>query len=260
MVWPELVPTAITKAGAEAYTLHNPPLGWWMCTDLPDKALVLRSTTKGQHGTYEWVVLKPVARRRGEVKRWEGRHTLLEMRHFSELKAMSDAKLEHREILEDFPVGRVVDLPSVVLVQKPLPEVALKPSDLILMLPDARRGITVPLPNVVGRSWPLARAAHSPLRDALVSDEASLLDLTPWSARRSSGGVLDRLRNAVRWGKAGPNWQPRFQVWRTIPYVVSEPIQASGDEAAIFELLCSVGCRMPTQDRARCPRLEVPRG
>jgi hypothetical protein len=62
-------------------------------------------------------------------------------------------------------------------------------------------------------------------------------------------GVLEFLANRRRWGARLSTWRSRLWLVKPIrPRVVSEPICARSDDAALFELLYQVGGRMPAPE------------
>ncbi len=94
-----------------------------------------------------------------------------------------------------------------------------------------------------GMVAPLTLDHYEALRSLEDDGKDPVTDLAPlkwWD------GVRRFLRDRKRWGRRLTVWQPRL--WRVrFPEAehVSRTITAASDEAAIFELLCQVGGRMP---------------
>ena len=123
---------------------------------------------------------------------------------------------------------------SCSFVETELPEVGLELGDVLTLASGPVRGR--------GRACALSRNEYEVVREAVLSDgEAFLTDLFPlWDA----GGwttVASFLRDRRRWGRNNAT----CRLYRIRPSRVSEPIVASCDDVAIFDVISDAGCKMP---------------
>jgi hypothetical protein len=239
MQWPTLSKLNLQR-WSESYLLQDPPAGWHPA--LTEAVVVVRDPgVDGDVGwRWEWSVLSPNDRR---PLAYAGQPVRLADHEFRALRAMCRAA-RSPGVLTRFPARSVAHLPDVVLVERDVPGAGLRAGDLILPPEEDALTLYCDLPAVPGRAWTLPREAHSPLRDAHRS-RGVLRSLTPWW----HGYLMRKVEDARQWGRGGPRWTPRLRVWRALNSGVSEPVRASSDDAAIFELLSSVGCRMPEAKR-----------
>lgn len=113
----------------------------------------------------------------------------------------------------------------------------LRPGDVLLRAEEP--------PETRVRPVPLTLDHYEALRALVDEDENPLTELRPL-AYYLNGGVLGFVKDRRKWGRRRKVWTP--ELWRVrfpVRSPVSEPIVAASDDGAIFELLCSVGGRMP---------------
>lgn len=96
---------------------------------------------------------------------------------------------------------------------------------------------------------------YEALRVATKAGDEELTSLTPGRDAEFCGSrsveVFVRTKN--KWGRSLKVWRPRLFRVRYPVEVVSSPIQASSDDAALFELLYRAGGRMPNSGASGSP-------
>lgn len=98
-----------------------------------------------------------------------------------------------------------------------------------------------PRPEIGGAVVGLTMDHYEALRCLVDDGQEVVTDLFPF--RFNSVGAF--LGDRRKWGRGLKVWRPRLWRVRCPVEVVSEPIQAASDDVALFELLYSVGGRMP---------------
>lgn len=125
--------------------------------------------------------------------------------------------------------------PSMAMVMEDIPAVGIRKGDALVYVADADAR-----PTMRGHVRWLDMDDYQAIRDAL---SPSTLVMIP-------GGPMYRtvesfLADKKRWGQRLRVWHSRLAVLRSHRESVSEPIHATTDDAALFELLHQVGGRMP---------------
>ena len=147
------------------------------------------------------------------------------------------------------------------IVERDIPEVGIKAGDVVVYAYGPE------FPEMGGRVRFLSMDDYAALKAAtLESYRETFAPLTD-SERKMRFGLLDNSRNhrwvmwpenqwqmedlykflkcANKWGKKLKVWHSRLAVIRSGRSPVSEPVHASSDDAALFELIYSTGGRMP---------------
>jgi hypothetical protein len=120
----------------------------------------------------------------------------------------------------------------------------------------ARRGDVLYLqwsgkaPKARGVVRALTLADYEMLHEYLYDANGPFSSLLPGTSERdeSCGDEVGRFLMTRRgWGRRNKVWTPRLFLVKPFDLVaeVSEPIRARSDDGALFDLLASVGCRMP---------------
>lgn len=146
--------------------------------------------------------------------------------------------LEHREALRLLPEGHLFFGPPAGFVEWDLPEIGLRRGDLLV--------------SRARKSWalfprgadPLSRGDMGYLRDAVLRNRGVVTSLTPFRPDQDIRALITDRRT---WWPSRLGWKPRVARWRPLEGPGIQPIQASSDEAALFELISSVGGRMPME-------------
>lgn len=97
-------------------------------------------------------------------------------------------------------------------------------------------------PRVLGRVRYPRPEQYEPLRELVRRDDARLFPSL--SHQYKTNPLLELLSDRRQSGKREKVWQPRIRVVSPIVHAI-EQVQATTDDGAWFELLSSVGCRMP---------------
>lgn len=240
MEWPKME-TIELASGDLGYVPNGVERSGWR--NIPDRSLVSRERFVNEHGyVTEWTVRLPA-----DKGLWKGIHLRLEAEAFEALRALCAVRTDSalRRLLERFPVDRPGSLPDVVQFTASLPAIDVRPGDLLLRVRSYRE--EVPIPRG-GRAWTLQPTAYEPIRAAFDANPKTLRDLTPWNP--GYNGPLAVIADRRKWGLRAKTWTPKLRVWRAFDMTVSEPIVASSEAAAIFELLSQVHGRVSIREEA----------
>jgi hypothetical protein len=138
--------------------------------------------------------------------------------------------------------GEHYGYPDLAYVVKPIAGTSIRPGDV--MVADCSRDR---LRGVPGSIQPVDRGGMEAIRAAWEDAEDDLWEFfTPMLGFHYKDHVARLVRNRTRWGMRAKVWSPKLHIVRFLrpEPVVSHPIAASCDDAALFELLCQVGGRM----------------
>lgn len=148
---------------------------------------------------------------------------------------------------------------SAHVVERDIPEVAIETGDLIV------HTCGPVFPKMAGRVRYLSVDDYEALRAATLDSYRDVFSPLIRIERKRHLGLMDwddqpedhrrreylyeflKFRN--KWGKGLKVWHSRLAVARPCHSTVAEPIHASSDESALFELIHSSGGRMPRDAR-----------
>ena len=198
-------------------------------------------------GSPEWWQLKDIfvgINVRGEVKEEEDTAEEMPPHHKRALALLGEGRCV---------CGHAVD--------RDIPEVAIRAGDLIVYAygPD--------FPEMGGRVRYLSMDDYAALKAATIDSYRETFSPVTKLARELRLGLMDNsrshrwdmrpenqweqeglygfLKSQKKWGKKLKVWHSRLAVVRSSRSPVGEPIAASSDESALFELIYSAGGRMP---------------
>jgi hypothetical protein len=150
----------------------------------------------------------------------------------------------------------LLDTPAdSALVRLAVPSLGIAAGDVLCYRYNGRHS---KFPEVYGRRRMMTLPELEVLRNAFMRGEES-----PWDQLPSLHPLVDRnwghdaglsapavfLKHPNRWGKRKKAWVPRLMLVQPVAPEAVVPIIASSDDAAIFELLCQSGGRMPRPAR-----------
>jgi len=241
--------------GEHQYDNGDPYTNWELLVDVPEIRVTRVNDVKPMHAIKGDVLregqddeLTPFELRRdgkriADPEWWQVRHL------FAGLRGNSDSEEEEDKVVDDIidaflalGTGTLDEIAHIFHATENVPETPVQAGDYLVYIHYAR-----------DRADPTASRAHvTQVPRAQLGTIGEHFDtLKPISIfPHPTGGRLGALSRVRRYlGRAQrPSWRddtsPLF-VLRPMVSPVVEPIQARSDDAAIFELLCQVGGRMP---------------
>ena len=185
--------------------------------------------------------LRRDGKRIGDPEWWQVRHLFVGLKEgVPKGDVAEEIPPHHRQALQ--LLGGSKRCLGAYVVERDVPEVAIEVGDLIVHAwkPDS-------FPEMGGRVRWLSMDDYSTLRAATLDSYGATFTFLTGVYEWDPDALHRFLTHPGKWGKKLKVWHSRLAVVRSRRSPVGEPLEATSDAAALFELIHSTGGKMPIE-------------